>query len=151
MGFFQAVQKVWQRIFINRTLVDTDVLAKYVFRQKELRADGSVKPTNLNPRAGEKLSLSEVTQLQHDVICSHGHEHVDNPDKGRIHIGYGKFLHESFVRLKLNTIYDNINPRHVSVEFPEEPEQRRELAKALANEFVVINSIHVKKYFSPCV
>jgi len=137
-------------MFISRELIDEDVLAKYVFKQKELRADGSVRPSNLKPREGEKLSLSEITLLKHDEICSHGHEHVDNPDKNRIHIGYSKFLHESFVRLKLKTIYDNIKPRHVSVEFPEEPEQRRELAKALADEFKIINPGNAKKYFAPC-
>lgn len=148
--FFQAVQNVWQKIFTKKKLLNEDVLAKYVFKDKELRADGSVRPASLKPRVGEKLSLSEITELKHDEICTHGHNHVDNPEKERIHIGYGKFFHESFVRLKLNTIYDNIKPRHVSVEFPEEPEQRREFAKALADEFKIINSKKTKKYFALC-
>lgn len=126
------------------------MLAKYAFKPRELRADGSVRPGNLKPREGEKLSLSEVTELEHEEVCTHGHTHVDNPAKGRIHIGYGKFFHESFVKLELKTIYDNKPPRHVSVEFPDDPEQRRELAKALANEFITVNSKSDKKYFSTC-
>jgi hypothetical protein len=137
-------------MFTKRPLNNKDLLAKYVFKPRELRADGSVRPGNLKPREGEKLSLSEVTELEYEEICTHGHAHVDNPAKGRIHIGYGKLFHESFVRLGLKTIYDNKPPRHVSVEFHDDPEQRRELAKALADEFIIINPESNKKYFSTC-
>ena len=137
-------------MFTNRPLDNQDLLAKYSFKSGELRSDGSVRPTNLKPREGEKLSLFEVTELGHEGICTHGHTYVDNSAKDRIHIGYGLFSHKSFVKLELKTIYDNKPPRHVSVEFPSILEQRRELAKALADEFIEINSESDKRYFSPC-
>ncbi len=144
------MQNIWRKMFIKRLLKDDDLLSKYIFRSKELRADGSVRPGNLKPREGEKLSLSEVTNLEHIEICSHGKKNVDNPKKRRVHIGYCKFIHKSFVKLELKTVYDNKPPRHVSVEFPKDPEQRRELAKALARECIKISSGSEKKYFSPC-
>ena len=131
-------------------LNNNDLLAKYLFKAKEMRSDGRPRPTSLKPKNGEMLSLTEVTDIQHDEVCTHGHEYVDNPDKGRIHIGYVKFLHKSFINLNLETIYDNEPPRHVSVDFPNEIEKRRELAKALADEAVVINEQSEKKYFAAC-
>lgn len=137
-------------MFIKRKLNDDDLLAKYVFRLKDLRADGSPRPSNLKPKNGEKLSMSEVTKLRHDETCEHGHTNVDNPSKNRVQIGYVKFRHESLIRIKLETIYDNKPPRHVSVKFPKDPEKRREFAKALANEVIVINKEARKKYFAAC-
>jgi len=128
-----------------------DLIAKYIFKQKELKEFGNPRPNILNPRAGEKLSLSEVTNLNHNKICEHGHKHADNLKINRIHIGYVKFKYESFKKLGLKAIYDNDPIRHVSVEFPNIlPEQRRELAKALSDEAIVVNPISRKKYFAPC-
>ena len=134
----------------KKPLHNDDILAKFVFRLSELLADGRVKSGNLKPREGEMLSLSKITDLKHEEICIHGHDHVDNQAKGRIHIGYGKFLHECFDRLELKTIYDNKPPRHVSVEFPNDPEKRREIAKALSDEFMKNNSNSSKPYFFAC-
>ena len=134
-----------------KKLHNNDELAKYVFREKELRSDGSARPGNLKPREGEKLSLFEITNMEHNKVCQHGHKYADNPNKGRVHIGYGKFHHLSFVDLELKTIYDNKPPRHVSVEFPDEPERRRELAKALAGKYITEGRSGKKKYYFPCV
>ncbi len=136
--------------FIQKDLSDNDELAKYVFKEKELRSDGSSRPGNLKPRSGEQLSLFEVTNMEHNNICRHGHRYADNPSKNRVHIGYGKFSHRAFVELELKTIYDNKPPRHVSVIFPDEPERRRELAKALADKYVTESRAGKKKHFSSC-
>lgn len=140
----------FQKKFFEKTLDDNDELAKYIFKEKELRADGSVRPANLKPRQGELLSLFEVTGMPHKEVCKHGNIYVNNPSKGRTHIGYGKFKHHSFVKLELRTIYDNKPPRHVSVEFPEEPERRRELSKALAGQLVSSDKEKKNKYFTSC-
>jgi hypothetical protein len=94
--------------------------------------------------------MFEVTELQHDEICKHGHVHVDNPSKNRVHIGYVKFLYESFGGIGLEAIYDNEPPRHVSVVFPDAPERRREAAKALADEAIALNEEAERKYFASC-
>ncbi|MCI0504760.1 MAG: hypothetical protein L0Z73_01475 [Gammaproteobacteria bacterium] len=133
-----------------KQLHDDDSLAKYIFKTKDIRSDGSPRPASLKPKDGEMLSMTEITGMQHSEVCIHGHEHVDNPDKGRIHIGYVKFLHKSFIKLNLETIYDDVPPRHVSVNFPDEPEKRRELTKALADEALVIDEQSEKKYFAAC-
>lgn len=147
---FQSILIFLRGMSTNNCLNNDDILAKYVFRLNELLADGRVKSGNLKPREGEMLSLSKITTLKHKEICTHGHAHVDNPEKGRIHIGYGKFHHECFKRLGLKTIYDNKPPRHVSVEFPKDPEKRREIAKSLADEFITNNSSDDRKYFFTC-
>jgi hypothetical protein len=138
-------------MFIKKKLNDNDLLAKYIFNIKsDLRADGKPRPNILKPRDGEKLSTFEVTGLSHEVICSHGHIYVDNTSKNRVHCGYIKFKHESFLRIGLETIYDNKPPRHVSIKFPDEPEKRRELAKALSEEVLISNNQTEKKYFAGC-
>ena len=138
-------------MFTKKVLNDKDQCVKYIFHiKKELLQDGKPRPRILVPREGESLSLYEVTDIIHNNICEHGHTHVDTPAKGRIHIGYIKFIHESFEKLGLNTIYDDIPPRHVSVEFSGKPEYKRELAKALADEVVVIDNNAKKKYFAEC-
>ena len=141
----------FQKKYLKKKLGDNDELAKYIFREKELRADGSIRPANLKPRQGEQLSLFEITGISHDGICKHGRDYANNPAKGRIHIGYGKFKHHSFVKLELRTIYDNKPPRHMSVEFPEEPERRRELSKALAGQLVSSGNEGKNKYFTSCL
>ena len=131
-------------------LNDEDLLAKYIFKEKEIRADGRPRPTNMKPREGEKLSMMEVTDLQHGGICEHGHIYVDNPSMNRVHIGYVKYVCESLARVGLEAVYDNKPPRHVSVVFPNIPELRREAAKALADETIVINEKLDRKYFAEC-
>lgn len=132
------------------SLTDNDELAKYLFKEKEMRADGRPRPNTLKPKTGQMLSMSEVTQLEHIKICKHGHQYVDNASIGRVHIGYVKFYHESLINLQLQTIYDNVKPLHVSVGFPDDDEKRRELAKALADEAIIIDEKSDKKYFADC-
>jgi len=138
-------------MFTKKTLNENDLCVKYIFREKsELMKDGKPRSRILVPREGEKLSLYEVTDLIHDDVCSHGHTYADNKAKGRRHIGYVKFIHETFLRLKLIIIYDDKPPRHLSVKFSGSPEYRREVAKALADEVVVIDARLPKKHFAVC-
>lgn len=127
-----------------------NLLAKYLFKKNEMRPNGRPKPWAIKPRAGDMLSLSEVTDLPHQAICAHGHEYVDNPEKSRVHIGYVKLFQSSLSHLGLESIYDNDPPRHVSVKFPDNIEKRREMSKALSHKVVVINIDSSKKYFAPC-
>lgn len=127
-----------------------DLLAKYVFKKGDIRANGSPRPGTLKPRDGEMLSMSEVTGLSHPDVCTHGHEHVDNPANSRVHIGYVKFIQSVLSHLGLETIYDNDPPRHVSVKFPDELEKRREIAKALSTKVLVLDIDSQKQYFAPC-
>lgn len=138
-------------MFIKKKLNKIELLAKYIFNiKKELREDGKPRPAILKPRDGENLSTFEVSGFSHEKVCSHGHTYVDNLSKNRIHCGYIKFRHEPFLRIGLETIYDNRPPRHVSIKFPDEPEQRREFAKALAEEVLIIDKDTVKKFFARC-
>ena len=154
--FFRLVWKLLQEMFTGKMhneekiLNESDLLAKYIFKEKELRADGRPRPAGIKPRQGESLSMTEVTELQHNETCEHGHIYVDNPIKNRIHIGYVKFIYESFSGIGLEVIYDNKPPRHVSVVFPNNPERRREAAKALADEAILINENIARKYLAAC-
>lgn len=127
-----------------------DLLAKYIFRIGEIRADGSPRPGTLKPREGDMLSTFEVTSLSHSNTCAHGHEYADNPAKNRVHIGFVEFIQSSVSNLGLETIYDNVPPRHVSIKFPDEPEKRREMAKALATKVIMLDKDSSKKYFAAC-
>lgn len=135
----------------EKELNNADILAKYIFKSDELRSDGRPRTGAMKPRQNEALSVSEVSGLTHQDVCEHGHKYVDNPAKGRVHIGYVNFAYESVVRIGLCAVYDNDPPRHVSVVFPESPERRREVAKALADEVVVLNERSRKKYFAQCI
>lgn len=155
--FFLAAWKLSQRIFLNKKLKNekvlnaADHLVKFVFdEKKDLRADGRPRPGKLKPKAGDALSMFEVTRLQHQVVCMHGHNYVDNLSINRVHIGYVKFKYESLMKLGLEVLYDNNPCRHVSVVFPLLPEQQREVSKALADEVLVINENLPKKYFAEC-
>ena len=144
------MSRLWRRTSIPRNLNNSDLLAKYIFRDKELRADGQPIPSAVKPRDGDMLSLFDTSDFPHDQTCQHGHRYADNIDQGRVHVGYVKFEHGSILNLNLRMIYDNDPPRHVSVEFPDEPEKRRELAKALAATAVVVRPVEKMKYFAPC-
>lgn len=94
----------------------------------------------------------EVTGLDDSQICQHGKQHVDNPMAAapRHNIGYVKFLHSSITKLKLVALYDNNPPRHVSIEFPDDPGERREKGKLLELECLEISKNSDKPYFLPC-
>ena len=146
---FQNVLNFLRRTSTKQLNLD-DCIVKYIFKCKEIRADGSPRPASLKPKAGEYLSMSEVTNLTHPQVCQHGHKYVDNRSIGRVHVGYVKFIYSIFKKLNIEVVYDNCPPRHVSVILPELPELRREIAKALADEVGVIDENEVKKYFAAC-
>ncbi len=155
---FQGITKIWRELFSSKKpetealleLEKNDRLAKYVFNKRKIKQDGRLRTGELVPREGEMLSMSKVSDLNPQDICLHGHQHVDNPEKNRIHIGYGIFIKDSLDTLELDVIYDNNPIRHVSVGFPGEPEKRREVGKALAEEMIVLRENVAKKYFYEC-
>lgn len=156
-ALFLIVLRFLREMFTNKNsigekeLKNADILAKYVFKSDELRSDGRPRPSAMKPRQNEALSVSEVSGLAHQDVCEHGRNYVDNPGKGRVHIGYVNFAYVSVVRVGLSAVYDNDPPRHVSVVFPESPERRREAAKALADEVVILNKCSHKKFFAQCI
>ena len=122
------------------------VLAKFVFRNSELRPDGRVKSRNLVPRAGEALSVTDIDGLEDDQICAHGRKYVDNPAIDRDSIGYCKYPISGLSDISITPDYDNSPPRHVSLYFPDDLAKREEAALLLERQAIKCNESN-RPYF----
>ena len=109
-------------------------LARYFFKDKDIRADGRPRPNVFKPKKGNALSAVDIEDMSHPAACEHGHQYADNPATDRIQKGYASLAYSVYQMLDLSRIYDNKPSRHVSIKFPDVDESRREMAKARAGE-----------------
>ena len=109
-------------------------LARFFFKDDDIRSNGLPKPGMFKPKKGDALSVFDIEDMDHPAVCGHGHKHANNPKTGRIHKGYVSLNYSTYQELDLDGVYDNDPPRHVSIEFPLADEKRREIAKAIAGE-----------------
>ena len=110
-------------------------LARFFFKKRDIRADGTPRPSLFKPKAGDLLSVFDVEGMNHSAVCHHGHQHADNLETDRVHKGYVAHTYSVYLALSLTGLYDDFPPRHVSIELPNAEESRRELAKAIVGEF----------------
>jgi hypothetical protein len=119
------------------TLKPDTPLARFIFSQDDVRADGKPRPGPFKPRKGDALSVYDIEGLDHLESCQHGHEYADDPKSGRVHIGYAAIVYRIYTELGLSGVYDNHPPRHVSIGPTDPDEYRREISKALAAQVKV--------------
>lgn len=117
------------------SLLDGDVLSRFAFNRDQIRPNGTVRSALLKPKMGQPLSVFETTDLTHSMICDHGHRYADNPVSSRVHFGYATLSCKDVRAEGLHPIYDNTSPRHVSIPFNVDDQERRlAVAQALASK-----------------